>query len=758
MTKGKADGPQWGPRDAMTLLNHNLRRVDGPEKVSGRARYTHDIRLPGMVYARLLLCPLPTAQVELDCSAASKLRGVFAARGLGGKTSMKTGFLGQPIAVVAAETPELAEDAVRAIQATYKALPWSVTPEQALSTEGGKVKDNGNLGKPATEGDEDKFKKAFDSSAAKVEGEFHIPIQHHCSLETHGVVVDFNGGETATVYASTQGTFTVSGDAADALGLKASQVTTIVDYMGGGFGSKFGLGVEGLTACELARELKRPVHLMMTREDEFLAAGNRSGSIVKLKVGADSEGRLIALDGDVMKLGGIGGGAFNKPQYAYSLSDSKPPSQDEESGKPARPSKDGLHTSIRSLYMHTDSSRAMRAPGHPQTSFPIESVIDDLAYQLKIDPVTMRKKNLANEVHPKQLDRVAERIGWAKHPNKTAPQEQPDADGTKTGIGFAVTIWGSHGGAGCECKVAIGRDGSLQSIVGSQDLGTGTRTYVAAIAAEEFGLPLSACTAKIGNSNYGNANPSGGSSTVPSLAPAVKSAAYKAAQAFLEHLAGVVKRPIEELEFRGGSLVDAKVLPDAKEEKERKAGKGPKALMTWKEACATLGAAGISGEGRWDQSLTHADGVHGAQGAKVKVDLATGRVQVLQMVGVQDCGLPLNRTAVESQLNGGMIQALSYALHEERVIDPALGLMLNANFNDYKLAGCQEMPEFVPLIDEDDIGRGPIGMAEPAVTPGHSAIANAICNACGVRLHSMPFTADKILDGLAALAAKGGTK
>lgn len=740
VTTTRADGPQWGPRESLKLLNHNLRRVDGPDKVTGRARYTHDVRLKGMVYARLLLCPYPSAEVDIDCTAAAKLPGVVAARALGGKNSQKTGWLGQPIAVVAGETPELAEDGLRAIKVKYKPLPWSVTPEQALAADAGKVKDGGNLGKAGSKGDEAESKAMFDAGAAHVEAEFHIPVQHHCSLETHGAVVDFSGGDEATVYASTQGTFTIPEDAAGPLQLPKGKVTAIVEHMGGGFGSKFGLGVEGRTACELARELKRPVHLMLTREGEFLAAGNRSGSIVKVRAAANREGKLTAFSSDVLRLGGIGGGSFSGLPYIYAVKPGKPA----KAGAKGDEGKDldGVHSSVRSLYTHTDGSRAMRAPGHPQTSFPMESVIDDLAYQLGIDPLTMRKNNLENEVYHRQLDRAAERIGWSKHPNKTAPQAATDADGTKTGIGFGICVWGGGGGEECEVKVSIGRDGSLQAIVGTQDLGNGTRTYVAAITAEEFGLPLASCTARIGNSNYGQANASGGSTTAASLAPAVKDAAFNAAQAFLKHLAEATKRPLEQLAFRGGSLVDTK---DAK------------ALMSWSEACATLGTGGLSADGKWQASLA-SNGVHGAQAAKVKVDLATGRVSVVQMVGVQDCGLPLNRTAVESQLNGGMIQALSFALHEERVIDPKLGLMLNANFDDYKLAGCQEIPDLVPLIDDDDIGRGVVGMAEPAIVPGHSAIANAIYNACGVRLHSLPFTADKILDGLAALAAKGGAK
>lgn len=715
-------GPQWGPREAMRLLNHDLRRVDGPEKVTGRARYTHDIRLPGMVYARLLHSAYPCAKVALDFTAALAVPGVVAARGVQRRSEWETRWLGQPIAVVAAKSVEALEDGLRAIVAKYEPTGWSVTAAQATASGAASVTKSGNLGRESTRGDSASFQALHDGAAARYEAQFEIPVQHHASLETHGVVVDFRGGDSATVYASTQGTFTIVEDAQEALKLAPGKVTGVVEHMGGGFGSKFGLGVEGQTACELARELGTPVHLMLSREGEFLAGGNRSGTQVRVRAAARQDGTLIALSSEVIRMGGLGSGSFAGLPYVYSVED-----------------KAGIHSITRSLYMHTDSSRAMRAPGHPQASFPMEAAIDELAYRLGIDPVEMRLKNFGDEVHRRQLQRAAGRIGWSSHPNKLRPQEHPDADGTVTGIGFGVSVWGGGGGPECEVRVSIAADGALSATVGSQDLGNGTRTYVAAIAAEEFGLPLEAATAHIGNSNYGRANASGGSTTTASLAPAVKDAAYKASTAFLEHLAGALGVARERLSFRGGALFE-----------------GDTRRMDWKQACATLGAKGVSGEGRWVAALA-GNGVHGAQAAKVKVDLATGAVRVVSMVGVQDCGLPLNRKAVESQLNGGMIQAMSYALGEERLIDADLGLMLNANLTDYKLAGSLECPELIPLIDDED-ARGVIGMAEPAIVPGHSAIANAIYNACGVRLTSMPFTPDKVLDGLAALRANGGGK
>jgi xanthine dehydrogenase YagR molybdenum-binding subunit len=717
------EGPSWPNRSELKVLDKDLRRVDGPDKVTGRARYTHDVRVPGMLFARLLLSPHPHAEVKVDVTAASAIPGVEHARAL---AQGEVKYLGQPVAAVAARTPELAEDGLRAIQAEFKPLPWAVTYEQALAPDAPKVTDRGNVREDRSKGERTAAEAALAGCDAVVEATYRVPVHHHACLETHGVVVDYRGGEQATIYASTQGTFTILDGAPRALGVQEGEVTAIVEHMGGGFGSKFGLDIPGQHACALARELKRPIHLMLTREDEFLTAGNRSGAVATLKGGANKQGELVALVAEVSRLGGLGTGSHPGLPYIYKFA-----------------TEEGVFASRRSVHTHTDSSRAMRAPGHPQASFAMESLVDELAYKVGVDPLAFRKANLSDPVYARQLDAVAELIGWAAHPNKTSPANPKDSpkDSIGTGIGFAIATWGGGGRAECKVEVRIEKSGGVSATVGTQDLGTGTRTYVAAIVAEELGLPASAVTARIGNSNYGRANASGGSTTVASLAPAVKDAAFKALRAFLAHLAPRLSSAPELLVARGGEIYDSR---------DRKKG------LSWNEACATLGAQGLSAIGEWQNSLA-GSGVHGALAAKVQVDFVTGAVQVVQMAALQDMGLPLNRLAARSQMNGGMIQALSYGLFEERVIDPDLGLMLNANFADYKLAGCEEIPEIVAVIDDLDT-RGVIGMSEASIIPGHSAIANAVFNACGVRLRELPLTCDKVLMGLEELARSGGAK
>ena len=706
-------GPDWGDRTKMRVLNHRLPRVDGPDKVMGAAKYTHDIRLPGMLYGRLLPSPHPKAKiVSLDASAAARMPGVAAVLTFGDKTLM---YQGDPVAAVAARTPELAEDAIRAIKVKYQPLPFVVDADEAMKPNSPQAhNDSPNVRPEQSRGDQVAVQALFPQCAAVVEGEFRTQFQHHACLETHGVVVDYTGGDTATVYASTQGTFSVAGDAAHELGLDSSKVTCIVHHMGGGFGSKFGLDLPGAMACRLAKKVSKPVHLLLTREDEFLMAGNRSASITRMKLGATPDGKILAMTAEQHKLGGLGDGSQAGQPYIYHA--------------------EHVYRAIDSVYTNIDSSRAFRGPGCPQASFPIESLMDDLAYKLNMDPIEVRKRNTGDAFYARQMDIGAAKIGWAQGHNT-----QPGAGQTgpkKRGMGLGLAQWGGGGGPACHVETKISQDGSVDVSVGSQDLGTGTRTYVAAIAAEEFGIPLAAVRPHIGDSRLGNANASGGSTTSPSLAPAVKVSVYNARLALFAKIAPALGAQPEELTVGEGVIT-------------AKNGKS----LTWKQACAALGTQGVTTQGEWKPGLSDG-GVHGVHLAEVEVDTETGKVQVLKLVGVQDCGLPLNRLTLESQLNGGMIQGMGYGLYEGKVTDRETGLMLNTNFEEYKLPGALEMPEFSPIIDDADT-RGVIGMAEPGTIPTAGAIANAVYNACGVRIRSLPITPDKVLDGLAALNKKG---
>jgi xanthine dehydrogenase YagR molybdenum-binding subunit len=706
-------GPAWGPNDKHAILNKPLKRVDAPFKVTGVAKYAYDMRLPGMLFGRILWCPHARAKVKsIDLKPVNAMKGVYAVEA--GKDAL---FEGAPVAAVAAPTPELAEDALRAIKVEWEVLDHVVKPEDAMKPgatkvfpddEKQKLKDNIRAGEKA--GDRDKVAEALKGCDQVVEAEYRTPTVHHVCLETHGICVDYRGGDEATVYASTQGTQTIPRDAAQALSMPQSKVTSIVEYMGGGFGSKFGIGIEGQLACKLSKEAKAPVRMMLTRHDEFLFAGNRSGSWQKMKLGASKDGKFVAFDATQYRLGGIGPGTQAGQPYIYDVANH--------------------YHEVFSVHTNQDSSRAMRAPGHPQASYAIESCIDELAAKLGMDPLELRKKNLKETVYHRQLDRGAKEIGWERRQKVPGEGKGP----LKRGIGVAVGKWGGGGRPQCVVTVNISRDGSIEALSGSQDLGTGTRTYLRAIVAEELGLQPEQVAQKLGNSKLGAANASGGSTTTASLAPAVKDAAFNARNAVAKAVAPLLGCKPEEVKFAGGNVTG-----------------GGKSLA-WKQACAALPSAGVSERGEWKNNLA-STGVHGVCFAEVEVDTETGHVKPIKMVHVQDVGLPLNRLGLESQINGGMIQSLGMALWEGRVMDDQTGVMVNPNLEDYKIPGSFEMPEMVALIDDEDKREAVIGVGEPAIIPAVGAVANAVYNAIGVRVRDLPLTPDKILMALVTHSA-----
>lgn len=698
-------GPGWGPNDKHRLLNQRITRVDGPLKATGVARYTYDQQLPGMLHGRILRCPHGHARVtKIDTEAAARIPGVKA---IIQAPLTELRFAGAPVAAVAATTPEIAGDALRAIKVTYEVLPHVVHAHAAAKPGAPKVvAEEENLQEKAKNGDLKKVEAAFATADEIVEAEYMSPRIHHACLETHGMVVDFRGGDTATIYASTQGTFTIPADAARELGLQESAVTSSVEHMGGGFGSKFGIGVEGMLACRLSKQTKAPVKMMLTRYDEFVMSGNRSAAWQKLKAGVKKDGTIVAMQARQYRLGGIGQGSQAGQPYIYTMGEA--------------------YREIYALHTNEDTAIAMRAPGHPQASFAAESLVDELAYKIKMDPVEFRKKNLRDVVYHRQLDRGVREIGWSRR--------NPIAGGNpgplKRGFGCAVGTWGGGGNNQCKVALTISRDGSVVVAVGTQDLGTGTRTYTRAIVAEEFGLGIKDVKEQIGNSKLGGANPSGGSTTAPSLAPSVKDAAVKTRLLMAGRVAPLLGNPKpEEVLFS-----DGKVSANGKS-------------LTWREACAALPAAGVTGNGEWRSDL-QTRGVHGVCFAEVEVDVETGHVKPIKMVHIQDGGLPLNRLTFESQINGGMIQSLGMALWEGRVMDAQLGLQLNPGFGDYKLPGTLEMPEMVPLIDDDDKREAVIGIAEGCNIPAVGALANAVFNATGIRVRELPITPDKILMGM----------
>jgi len=673
-------------------LGKNHLRIDGPAKVRGVAKYASDMQPVGWLYGMILRSPWPAARVRaIDLQAALGIPGIRAAV-TANDPPFNVRYCGEELAAVAGVSKDACLDALGAIRVDADTLPFVVKEEAALRDTSPRVFENQpNAGEPREMGTGDVV-AAFQSADKTVEGFFQTQVQlHHC-LETHGSTIQLRP-DGITCWASTQGISSVRDGLADNLGISLDKVHVMSEFMGGGFGSKYGAGVEGGLAARLSKEAGgRPVRLMLTRFDEALAVGNRPSSFQKVRLGAKKDGTLVAYELESFgtagyasggtTAGGGGGAGFPAP-YIYQV-----------------PSTRVRQTSVA---INAGSARAMRAPGHPQASLGMESILDELALALAIDPVELRIKNDPSETRRRQYRIAAERFGWNAKYHSPGSSEGP----LKTGVGCAGATWGG-GGQGSEAEVRINPDGSLEVRCGTQDLGTGTKTLIAIVAAELFGLEPADISVKIGDTTFPPSGGSGGSTTAASVAPAV----FDACQTALADLASA-------------------------------SGFSDPRGSNWRAATARLRINPIVARGRWKEGLS-SRGVGGVQMAEVEVDTETGFVRVKTIVCVQDCGLVVNRLASISQINGGIIMGIGFALYEERILDSHTGVVLNPNFETYKLPGVADVPEIVVIL-QDMPERGVIGIGEPVTIPTAAAIANAVSNAIGKRVTRLPITPSHVL-------------
>ena len=701
----------WGEASESRLIGKRVTRLSGKDKVTGKAKYTFDINRPGMLYGRVLRSEVPHATVNgIDTRAAEALPGVKAVIPLI-EVGKKLRYQGQEIAAVAAETDDIAKDALRLIQVDLEELPFVVTEADAMAEGAPQIREdwNGNQSNPNIR-EEGELEAGFQEAAVEVEATYHTAVQTHVCLETHGHVAEWEDEQNLIVWASTQAVFGTRNDFAQHFELPANQVRVITEHMGGGFGSKFGPGVEGHAAAELSRITGKAVKLMLTRKDEHLVAGNRPSMTQHVRAGATSDGRLIAYDMRGYGTGGISSGAGFQAPYVYHVPN--------------------FRTERVNVAVNAGNQRAMRAPGHPQGAFAMDCLMDELAEKLGMNPLEFRRINDTSEVRQAQYTLGAQEIGW--HRRNNVPGTGTGTGVKKRGMGLGSGRWGGGGGRGTEARVTINADGTVEAVTGTQDIGTGIRTAIAIIVAEEFGLAPTDITVKVGDSEPGlPSGGSGGSQTTASVAPVIKTAAAAAKQKLFERIAPLLEAPVEELRVGTGTIY---VVSDRMK------------TLTWAQATGQLGMESISEGGQWDEELRQG-GVAGTQFAEVEVDTETGAIKVLKIVAVQDCGLAINRLTTESQINGGVIMGLGQTLLEERFMDAQTGRMMNANLEDYKVPGTFEIPEIKSIVF--DTHRKVTGIGEPPCIPTLGAIANAVYNAIGVRIRSLPLTPDKVLTALA---------
>lgn len=710
---------KWPEEGKRSLIGKRISRVDGPLKVSGKAKYTFDINRPGMLFGKILRSPYAHAKItSINIDAAKSMPGVKAVKIIQ-DVGTEIQWAGDEIVFVAAVDEPTAEDAIRAIKVQYEKLPHFVN-EQNLD----KVPATNR--RPPTEQTKGTPDAAFKEAEVVIEGVYGNDVITHCCLESHGLVAEWEDDQHLLVHQSTQSVSSNGGDFARGLSIPAGNVRIKMEHIGGGFGSKFPVDRWGLEAAKVSKMVDgKPVKLMLERDAELMVAGSRPSAYAKVKVGATKDGRLIAWESESWGSGGPAGTGMPPYPYVWQIPNSK--------------------TQHHSIATNVGPQRAWRAPNHPQACLVTMGALEDLAAKIGMDPLEFFIKNIeltgarAN-VYKDELLKAAELIEWKK---LWRPRGEGAVGSTKTvkrGLGLSIHTWGG-GPHASDCDVTIHPDGAVEVKLGTQDLGTGTRTAIGIVAAETLGLPFEGVKVLIGDNRFPPSGSSGGSTTIGGVSSSTRRASTDALNELLAKVAPTMNTTPDKLEAVGGKI---QVIGDASKS------------MTWQQACAKLGTQPITARGKQPGKETLASaGVGGAQMADVSVDLETGVVKMNRFVAVQDCGLVIDLKTAESQVYGAMIMGICSALYEEKIMDAQTGRMLNPNMEFYKLAGLADIGEFKVhmMTGKGYDERGPIGLGEPpTVSPG-AAISNAVANAIGVRVPTIPLTPDRVL---AALEKKGG--
>ncbi|MCU1266121.1 MAG: xanthine dehydrogenase, molybdenum binding subunit apoprotein [Acidobacteria bacterium] len=708
---------KWPDAEKRSLIGKRISRIDGPVKVSGRAKYSYDLKRPGVLYGKMLRCPYAHAKiVSIDISAAEKMPGVKAVRIIQ-DVGKEIKWAGDDVVGVAAIDESTAEDAVRAIKVQYEVLPHLVLDNDPKSAgENAKPVAATTLGDPAA---------AF--AAADVvssEGLYGNRVITHCCLESHGMTAEWTDANSLLVHPSTQNVSGTAAQMATPLEIPATNIKVHQDHIGGGFGSKFGPDSWGIESARLSKQAGgKPVKLFLERAAELMVAGARPSSYARVKVGAKKDGTLVAWESESWGTGGPGGGGSPPLPYIFNI-----------------PNQHKQHTAIAN---NIGPARAWRAPNHPQACLITMSALEDMAAQLNMSPLDFFLKNIdltgpRAHIYRDELQIASDLIGWDKNWH---PRGDKTAGPIKRGLGLSIHTWGG-GGHPSDCDITIQPDGSVELKMGTQDLGVGTRTALAIVVADTLGLPLEAVKISIGDNSYPASGPSGGSTTIGGISASARRGAVDARDLIFAKAAPSLNAKPEELEAWGG-VIHVKTDPNRS--------------LTWAQACAKLGGMPITVRGKnpGPEKLND-QGVGGVQMADVSVDVETGVVKINKIVAVQDCGLIIDLKTAESQVYGALIMGVTYALYEEKVMDQQTGTMLNPNMEFYKLAGLGDIGELVVhmMTGKGYDERGPIGLGEPpTVSPG-AVISNAVANAIGVRVGTLPLTPDQVL---AALEKKGGS-
>ena len=715
---------QW-PAGPLEVVGRDARRLDGPARARGEANYTADVRLPGMLHAAVLGSPYARARVrKIHLAAAAAAPGVRAVLGPGEAEPLtaEPEYEGQPVAAVAADTERQARAALELVDVEWEEVEPLLDPHEAVRRES-------FVGPPRRQERGD-LEAGFAAADAVVEAEYRTSTVLHNPLETHQAVCEWRG-DSLDVYVSTQYVWGVRSEVAKAFDLPPDRVRVVCEFMGGGFGAKGGAGPQTLVAAELARRTGRPVRCAMSRREENLIGGNRNATVQRVTVAAREDGTLTALGGEfVCSLGADGWlPPTSQPmQLLYAC--------------------DNVRTVEFGAKLNLPPMDAFRAPGFVEGTWSLECALDRLAAKLGLDPLALRRLNYAHadavDGRPYSAKNLMECYRRAEPYWERRHEVRARSDEVwKRGMGLASQVWYGGGGPPSYAWVRLGEDGRANVVTAMQDIGTGTRTAMAQIAAEELAISLDRVEVQIGDTSRGPyATVSGGSSTLASIGPAVRAAAADAKRQVLEIAAQRYDREERVLSIAGGRIVSSD------------GGSWP-----LEEIVGLLGDGQILGKGaRGPNPAGMRVLTFGVQLAEVAVDVGTGEVRVERIVAIHDVGRIVNPLGARSQVEGGIVQALGHTFSEVRLDDPQTGTVLTRTLDAYKLPTIADVPEivceFVDHPDEHLTNLGSKGLGEPPIIPTAAAVGNAIRDATGAEVETLPITREEVLAALERARAR----
>lgn len=754
-------------------IGHSTQRMDGLDKVTGRTRFAGDIPAVGLLHARLVLSPYAHARIlNIDTSAALAIPGVKAVYtsktlGMTQKGSARSQlplaqdealWCGHPVAIVLAESEAAAEDGASAVDVDYEPLDAVIDPLTAMqpgsplarSRKEGETSEIAGGGAHATVSKEEESEPDTEELSQNVsdkahlhmgdieagwreaevvmERTYHTSVVHQSYLEPQSIIVEPDrSGQHLTIRASSQGMLDVRSEVSEALDMPERQIRVESVPIGGAFGGKFGL-IEPLAAAA-ARASRQPVRLSYTRSEDLLAGNPAPQTVFTVKLGAKRDGTITAMQAKVVFDSGAYSGAAAIIGGIILSSTYRCPNVD-----------------IRCYEVLTNkvSVGAYRAPGAPQATFALESAVDELCEKLEMDPFAFRLKNAIREGDPtidhrkwprigliESLEQVQQQPLWTQRLNQPVPDEYKH---WKIGIGVAAGGWpGGTETAAAACRLE--KDGTITVIVGTVDL-TGSDTTFALIAAE--GLGLSASSVNVAHDSTDTmpySGGTGGSKTVYSVGPAVLAAARDARNQILSIAADMLEASVDDLDIEGDKVV-VRGVPGRSVELTKIAGESMRFAGRYEP---------IYGRGRAANRTSSP--MYGTHIAKVAVDPETGEVRVLDYFVAQDVGFAINPAEVQGQIYGGVTQGLGWALYERIVYDES-GQSLTATMMDYALPHSEDVPNITSVLIEIPSALGPYGakgVGEPPVVPVGATIANAIYNAIGTRVTTLPITSERLL-------------